>query len=121
MNHHSFSCQGESHKYSEKPCQDSSFSYSGNGISIAIVCDGHGGERYYRSDIGSKICIQVTEKAIRTFVDSVDKTLFKDKPFTQKKCFNELNSFELNCLNVKSIKKSSESLIFTKLNTCEYS
>ena len=94
MNHHSFSCQGESHKYSEKPCQDSSFSYSGNGISIAIVCDGHGGERYYRSDIGSKICIQVTEKAIRTFVDSVDKTLFKDKPFTQKKCFNELNSFE---------------------------
>lgn len=65
MNHHSFSCQGESHKYSDKPCQDSSYSYSGNGISIAIVCDGHGGERYFRSDIGSQICIKVTENAIK--------------------------------------------------------
>ena len=94
MNHHSFSCQGESHKYSDKPCQDSSYSYSGNGISIAIVCDGHGGERYFRSDIGSQICIKVTENAIRTFVNSIDKNMFKDKPFTQKRCLNELNSFE---------------------------
>ena len=90
MNHHSFSCQGESHKYSDKPCQDSSYSYSGNGISIAIVCDGHGGERYFRSDIGSQICIKVTENAIRTFVNSIDKNMFKDKPFTQKRCLNDL-------------------------------
>lgn len=92
MNHHSFSCQGESHKYCDKPCQDSSFSCSDNGLSIAIVCDGHGGERYFRSDIGSKICVRVTETAIRKFVDSIDRKMFQNKLFTQRKCLNETSS-----------------------------
>ena len=80
---YNFSCQGESHKASSKPCQD--FSYSAvidNGMSIAIVCDGHGGDRYFRSDIGAKYAAEVTLEAVRQFVASIDQSLFEEKPYT---------------------------------------
>ena len=39
-----YSCQGESHKATNKECQDYSLSVKDddNGIYIAVVCDGHG-------------------------------------------------------------------------------
>lgn len=77
------SCQGESHKASGKPCQDYSYCYAAsNGIAVAIVCDGHGGERYFRSQYGAKIAAEVTDKAIWNFVQNVDASLFKGKPYT---------------------------------------
>lgn len=94
MKHFSFSCQGESHKLTNKPCQDSSLSYSEDGLSIAIVCDGHGGERYFRSDVGSRLCTKITEEAIKQFVSNVDKNLFLNKPFTQKKAISETDTFD---------------------------
>ena len=119
MNHHSFSCQGESHKYCDKPCQDSSFSCSDNGLSIAIVCDGHGGERYFRSDIGSKICVRVTETAIRKFVDSIDRKMFQNKPFTQRKCLNETSSCDkLNDID-NSLRRLFASIILAWNNEVE--
>ena len=78
-----FSCQGESHKASNKPCQD--FSYSAvmdNGMSIAIVCDGHGGDRYFRSDIGAKYAAEVTLETVRQFITSIDQSIFEGKPYT---------------------------------------
>ena len=80
---YNFSCQGESHKSSNKPCQD--FSYSAvtdSGMSIAIVCDGHGGDRYFRSDIGAKYAAEVTLEAVRQFVASIDQSLFEGNPYT---------------------------------------
>lgn len=80
---YNFSCQGESHKVSNKPCQD--FSYSAvtdNGMTIAIVCDGHGGDRYFRSDIGAKFATEVILEAVRQFVLSIDQSLFEGKPYT---------------------------------------
>lgn len=80
---YSFSCQGESHKADDKPCQDASFSevYE-DGLAIAIVCDGHGGERYFRSDVGSRMATEVIRDSVKTFVDNVDKSLFAGQPFT---------------------------------------
>ena len=83
MKHFSFSCQGASHIVSEKPCQDSSASYSEDGLSIIVVADGHGGEHYFRSDIGSKICVEVTINAIKQFVSLNDTSIFHGCPFTQ--------------------------------------
>lgn len=83
MKHFSFSCQGASHIASEKPCQDSSASYSEDGVSIIVVADGHGGERYFRSDIGSKICTEVTINAIKQFITLSDTSIFHGSPFTQ--------------------------------------
>ena len=85
-----FSCQGESHIATGKVCQD--YSYSNvyeNGNAIAIVCDGHGGKRYFRSDIGAKIAAEVTEHKVKTFIEEVGLSLLKSEPFTQHGTISE--------------------------------
>ena len=78
---YNFSCQGESHKADEKPCQDASFSaVYDDGLAIAIVCDGHGGERYFRSDVGARMATEVIRGSVKTFVENVDKSLLAGKP-----------------------------------------
>lgn len=78
-----FSCQGESHKADNKPCQDASFSaVYDDGLAMAIVCDGHGGERYFRSDVGARMATEVIRYSVKTFVDNIDKSLFIGKPYT---------------------------------------
>lgn len=80
---YNFSCQGESHKADNKPCQDASFSaVYDNGLALAIVCDGHGGERYFRSDVGARMATEVIRDSVRTFVENVDKGMFVGQPFT---------------------------------------
>lgn len=79
-----FSCQGESHITTGKVCQDYSLSkvYE-NGNAIAIVCDGHGGKRYFRSDIGAKIAAEVAEQKVKIFVEEAGISLLKGESFTQ--------------------------------------
>lgn len=79
-----FSCQGESHIATGKVCQDYSYSkvYE-NGNAIAIVCDGHGGKRYFRSDIGAKIAAGVAERKVRAFIEEAGLSLLKGTTFTQ--------------------------------------
>ena len=63
FNHH---CQGESHKKNDnKPCQDYSISYADNDIAIAIVSDGHGGDRYFRSHFGSQFVSEIIFDTIK--------------------------------------------------------
>lgn len=78
------SCQGEGHKSSDKPCQDYSYSYTSDDLTIAIVCDGHGGERYFRSDVGARLCAEVICQCVETFVKDIDASLFVGKTFTQR-------------------------------------
>lgn len=65
IEHH---CQGESHKSSEKPCQDYAYAETSKGLSMAIVCDGHGGKRYFRSQHGSQFATEITANAIKDYV-----------------------------------------------------
>ena len=80
---YNFSCQGESHKADDKPCQDASFSsvYE-DGLAIAIVCDGHGGERYFRSDVGARMATEVIRDSVKTFVENIDPDMFVGQEFT---------------------------------------
>lgn len=78
------SCQGFSHKSSDKPCQDSSFASSSNALSMAIVSDGHGGARYFRSDVGSKLLVEITKESVKTFTEGAKEIeLFKGCGMTQ--------------------------------------
>ncbi|MDE6334999.1 MAG: protein phosphatase 2C domain-containing protein [Muribaculaceae bacterium] len=79
-----FSCQGESHIATGKVCQDYSYSkiYE-NGNGIAIVCDGHGGKRYFRSDVGARIATEVAERKVTTFIEEAGLSLLKNELFTQ--------------------------------------
>lgn len=69
---------GESHKEVQKPCQDFSADYADpeSGLYIALVSDGHGGRRYFRSDRGSRFAVEIAMEAIKRFVAQVDHTLF---------------------------------------------
>lgn len=61
---------GASHIKEGKVCQDYSLSGEGSDYSVAIVCDGHGGNKYFRSDRGSRIAAEQTQEAIREFMKS---------------------------------------------------
>ena len=75
-------CQGESHKATDKPCQDYSYSYSSEELSVAVVCDGHGGERYFRSQWGAQFATEIIVNVVKEFVRTTNKNLFKFMPFT---------------------------------------
>lgn len=79
-----FSCPGESHITSGKVGQDYSYSkvYE-NGKAIAIVCDGHGGKRYFRSHIGAQIATEVAEEKVLSFMTNAE-SLISGKPFTSR-------------------------------------
>ncbi len=52
------SCRGYAHLKSGKPCQDYTLSYQDGERTIIACCDGHGGERYVRSQSGSKFAAE---------------------------------------------------------------
>lgn len=62
------SCTGESHIRSGRVCQDASFCLRKDGLVAGIVSDGHGGDRYFRSDIGAQKAIESTLECINDFL-----------------------------------------------------
>lgn len=77
-----FSCEGDSHKATNKVCQDFSLTSIKDGLTVAVVCDGHGGERYFRSDIGAKYAAEITLEVVSLFVKNIDQSIFVNKPYT---------------------------------------
>lgn len=82
MNAKSFhlSVQGASHIKKNKECQDASSSYQDDKCVIAVVCDGHGGDDYVRSAIGSTLGCGVAEKNLKNFIHGMDKDTFFSDP-----------------------------------------
>jgi serine/threonine protein phosphatase PrpC len=80
--------QGISHIEKDLPCQDAATAKLGlnNTIGIACVADGHGGSKYFRSDKGSIIAVQVAEKALLDFFATIAK---EKTPFYNSKASNE--------------------------------
>lgn len=79
-------CQGYSHIESGKPCQDNSFSeVNPNGIGIAIISDGHGGKRYFRSEFGSKFITGIVRDKVMSFISNFGDSYLKGTPYTQRK------------------------------------
>ncbi|MDY3145482.1 MAG: protein phosphatase 2C domain-containing protein [Succinivibrionaceae bacterium] len=77
------SCTGESHIAAGKPRQDCSLAESTDFITIGVVCDGHGGDRYFRSEVGARAASAAARKCAEEFVRNADESLFRDAPFTQ--------------------------------------
>lgn len=61
---YSTSIRGASHDSSGKPCQDSSSCIACGDYAVAVVSDGHGGSRYFRSEIGSKRAVKAATDVI---------------------------------------------------------
>ncbi len=110
-----YSCQGENHIIINKVCQDASYSDTTDTMSIAIVCDGHGGERYFRSDVGAKFAIEATKDCIESFIKEVDVNIFKGKSFTQKQAIAseaKANVFTKDTLADKVLRQLFASIIY---------
>jgi len=67
--------QGISHIEKDIPCQDSADAVLGidNSIGIACVADGHGGNKYFRSDRGSNLAVNIALQSLADFYGSVTK------------------------------------------------
>ncbi len=59
-----FTCTGATHERMGQPCQDASFSVMDKRYSMAVVCDGHGGLDYFRSDRGSRLATQIFAECV---------------------------------------------------------
>lgn len=73
--------KGASHEISGKPCQDYSLSWESDDkqTQIVIVCDGHGGETYVRSDVGARLAAEIALSNIRDFISMISPSKFLDK------------------------------------------
>jgi len=77
--------QGVSHIEKEVPCQDACTALLSKSLTVGVACvaDGHGGNKYFRSDRGSKFAVQVAEKALCDFCGTIareKKAFFSFKP-----------------------------------------
>lgn len=65
----SHSVRGESHEQSGLVCQDSSAHFVCEDYAVAVVADGHGSKKHFRSNVGSKFAVEATLDTIANFYD----------------------------------------------------
>ncbi len=72
---YNFTCTGAGHIKTGTLGQDASASVNTKYYSLAVVCDGHGGEDYFRSDRGSQMAVDAfcSCAADKAFVKRLDK------------------------------------------------
>lgn len=63
------SIRGVSHITSGKPVQDYSLSVKGEDFAIAVVCDGHGANKHFRSEKGSELAALVAKDKLTEFFE----------------------------------------------------
>ncbi|MBQ4494378.1 MAG: protein phosphatase 2C domain-containing protein [Selenomonadaceae bacterium] len=89
MRFSTFAASVHGKKYRERglPCQDSSDALEFDNVQAIAVADGHGGRDYFRSDIGSRLAVQVAFEQIKKFcADIKDSEIFPE---------NSIRYFEL--------------------------
>lgn len=61
------SVKGQSHEERGIACQDFSNYQAYDNYAIAIVADGHGSKKHFRSDVGSRLAVKATLRTVRSF------------------------------------------------------
>ena len=97
---YSISKCGARHFDNKKPKQDYSGHFSTKEYSIIAVSDGHGGDRYFRSDIGSKIAVEAALKCIKKCLSEVDE---------------ENRQVFVNSLLIKNTSENSKTALISRL------
>jgi len=72
FNGFSKSVRGASHDRTGLVCQDSSAHKITDRYAIAVVADGHGSKKHFRSNVGSKFAVEATIEAIDTYFEDYD-------------------------------------------------
>lgn len=69
----SYSVKGASHEKRGIVCQDASAYKLGNGFAAAVVADGHGGKKYFRSNVGSQCAVEAALETIELLYADPDE------------------------------------------------
>ena len=69
FNGFSHSVMGASHEKTNLVCQDSSAFKIGDHYAVAVVADGHGSKKHFRSHIGSKFAVEAAIEAIDRYYE----------------------------------------------------
>ena len=64
---------GVSHLNAGKVCQDYSEFVAEENYCVAVVADGHGSKKHFRSNVGSKFAVEVTLSTIKGFLNNFDE------------------------------------------------
>jgi len=75
---------GGAHKQNGKPMQDYSSAVKGEGYDIAIVCDGHGSDKHFRSHVGSRLATEVAKEKLAEFAMAYPTYKQANKNFRKK-------------------------------------
>lgn len=67
------SVMGASHEKSGKVCQDSSSHKVADAYAIAVVADGHGSKKHFRSNMGSKFAVESTIETVDKFYEDPEE------------------------------------------------
>ena len=67
---------GDSHIKKGIVCQDSSGTCVEDEFAVAVVADGHGSEKHFRSDVGSQIAVKMTTELLKKYMERKD---FRDQ------------------------------------------
>lgn len=65
----------------EECCQDASIHISFENVAIAVVADGHGSSRCFRSDIGSKAAVDATENTLKSYMKNLSEAVIDPEDF----------------------------------------
>lgn len=100
----SISIRGASHIKSGKPMQDYSLAYKGNDFCVGVVCDGHGADKHFRSEVGSEFSANVAVEKLVEF-GKLNSNWNSFQSDTQKK---------LNRLKLSIISEWQTKIVFAK-------
>ena len=67
----SHSVKGASHEASGLVCQDSSAHFVCENYAVAVVADGHGSKKHFRSNMGSQFAVEATLDTVANFYKDV--------------------------------------------------
>lgn len=72
---------GDSHIQRNIVCQDASGTCVTDDFAIAVVADGHGSSKHFRSDVGSKIAVRITIELLKNYMSMAEfREQFPENP-----------------------------------------
>lgn len=92
---------GENHLKKSRVCQDSSGHSSYGDYSIISVADGHGGEKYIHSDLGSKFAVESSIEVLSEFMRCENDVKHLSKSFNDTICEIQQKILEKWSIKVK--------------------
>ena len=99
----SFSVMGASHEKRGIVCQDASAFKVGNGFAAAVVADGHGGKKYFRSNVGSQCAVEAALETIGHFYEDPDEFDMRFKA-DHKRITKRIEKYAIMLWNEKILK-----------------